>query len=83
MDNGIIGGIKEILLELRIINEETNTAGMTLLGPGGVMDSLTAMRFINRAEQRFKTDIMGDLGLNCMKTTDSLAEYINQTAVKR
>lgn len=50
--------------------------GQPLLAPGGAMDSLTAMRFIREAERRFNVDILDDLNLDCMHTTDSLAAYI-------
>lgn len=70
--------IKEILRQLRVAGGTEGNKNIPLLGRGGVVDSLTAMRLITAIERRFNVDIMGDLNLDCMESTDSLTEYLLQ-----
>lgn len=79
MKQAIYDALGEILYEQRIIDKNADIHGLALLSASGagVMDSLTAMRFISAVEQRFNVDILSDLNLDCLETTDSLAEYIS------
>jgi len=72
--------IYDILLEMRIIENGADIGGMPLLGKNGVMDSLTVMGFIESIERHFNVDIMDDINLDCMATTDTLIGFIQKNA---
>jgi acyl carrier protein len=73
----IVGALCGILAEMRITGNDTEIINLRLLGPGGIMDSLTATQFIGCVEQKFGIDIIGgDLNLDCMENVTALAEYI-------
>jgi len=76
VDKNIIEGLCEIYIETGIASEGDDIRDIVLLGRGGVMDSLTALRFINKIERRFGVDIMSDLNLECMESTEKLAAFI-------
>ncbi|MDR1664903.1 MAG: adenosylmethionine decarboxylase [Clostridiales bacterium] len=80
--DAVYQAIKELLVGLKLAGENTDIKNMTLLGAGGVMDSLTAMRFIHAAGERFQINIMDDLNLDCMENVAALADFIvkNQPA---
>ena len=82
MDKNISAEIKKILIDLQLIDPRTGINGLILLGPGGVLDSFSAMRFITITEQRFGVDIMNDLNLDALETTDSLITYIESNLAK-
>ncbi len=53
--------------------------GDVLIGVGGIMDSVTALRFITMIEDHFGVDIAEDeLALECFSTVDSLTEYLSR-----
>jgi S-adenosylmethionine/arginine decarboxylase-like enzyme/acyl carrier protein len=76
----VLNIIRNMLYEFKLVDmllETTiNIDTLTLLGPDGIMDSLTAMQFITAIEKRFEVDLMEDLNLDCLETSESLAEYI-------
>ncbi|ACL75449.1 acyl carrier protein [Ruminiclostridium cellulolyticum] len=77
MKEQIYNQVCEILEEViekkkNIIDENT-----VLLGQGGIMDSLTITRFINKVESKFQVDIIEeDLELKCLETVGSLTEFL-------
>ena len=76
MDKGIYRTISEILLKLGLIKPGEDIQGLKLICPGGVMDSLTAIRFISEVENSFGINVLNDLNLDCMESVESLAAYI-------
>ena len=74
----ILTELRDILTELRVVRADADITGLPLLGPGGVTDSLTAVRLMAEVERRFHVDIKNDLNLDCMETTDTLAAFIRR-----
>jgi acyl carrier protein len=68
--------IAGLLADQGLAERGADISGLALLGLGGVMDSLAALRFITAAEQHFGVSIMDDLNLDCMETADKLAAYV-------
>lgn len=74
--NQVCEMLKEVLEKDKdIFNENT-----VLLGQGGIMDSLTISRFINKVESNFKVDIIEeDLELKCLETVGSLTDFLYES----
>jgi len=66
-----------LLESLGVCRAEDAAPGLSLLGEGGLADSLAAARLVTEVERNYGVDIVeNDLDLECLRTVGSLAGYI-------